>query len=448
MAACVRLDAFFSLHTGAKGRSMVSLPFLTSYDPPGSSEGTLDPLGLYQIADQLAVRLVPAVRERMQRIRFLTAMAIGSVVTEGIQVNPQRTGVPPFIVWEWLVVQAIVGQADVSDVWGVPGTLVTGRALKNHGYLDESSYLKTPRIFGFHGVYKRLAIHLGLVDVHLGPRPEGERLVDAWARDRGLAGLREAAPLLQKWKTAVQKSLDQSPPRTLASWNKADWAELAAVMLPHDIGGHERSVLHELLHAGDERALGALPTIWTLQKEFQGDDFSEEQLHRRLLHESPGDAALIEAIQTYENFCRGLHDAFGLLRAEAGTGDGRGYEIARIAQDAEFAASVDRLDGRFATAHERLGALSSALAAIFAERFKPFDEPLAPGDAAVILCQHHEAVQKAKSESGKRAWFDRPALGRIYMRQSYRQSRQAIEPHRYVHDYRGRPIRDFHADLK
>ena len=47
-----------------------SLPFMTSYDPPGTNEGTLDPLGLYQIADQLAVQLVPAVRERMQRIRF------------------------------------------------------------------------------------------------------------------------------------------------------------------------------------------------------------------------------------------------------------------------------------------------------------------------------------------------------------------------------------------
>ena len=34
------------------------LPFLTSYDPPGTSEGSLDPLGLYRIADQLAVKLV------------------------------------------------------------------------------------------------------------------------------------------------------------------------------------------------------------------------------------------------------------------------------------------------------------------------------------------------------------------------------------------------------
>ena len=51
-------------------RTTASFPFLTTYDPPGTSEGSLDPLGLYRIADQLAVQLVPAVRERMQRIRF------------------------------------------------------------------------------------------------------------------------------------------------------------------------------------------------------------------------------------------------------------------------------------------------------------------------------------------------------------------------------------------
>src|SRR5690242_9522550 len=67
-----------------------SFPFLTSYDPPGTSEGTLDPLGLYQIADQLAVQLVPAVRERMLRIRFLTAMAVGVVVTEGFDDDPEQ----------------------------------------------------------------------------------------------------------------------------------------------------------------------------------------------------------------------------------------------------------------------------------------------------------------------------------------------------------------------
>src|SRR6266478_1528067 len=102
-----------------------TFPFLTSYDPPGTSEGTLDPLGLYQIADQLAIQLVPAVRERMQRIRFLTAMAVGALVTEGMEDDPQRRDASPYLVWEWLIVEALIrSKGEDPSVWGVPGTLV------------------------------------------------------------------------------------------------------------------------------------------------------------------------------------------------------------------------------------------------------------------------------------------------------------------------------------
>ena len=44
-----------------RGGPGTMFPFLTSYDPPGTSEGSLVPLGLYQIADQFALKLVPAV---------------------------------------------------------------------------------------------------------------------------------------------------------------------------------------------------------------------------------------------------------------------------------------------------------------------------------------------------------------------------------------------------
>src|SRR5687767_10540723 len=119
---------------------MTSFPFLTAYDPPGSSEGTLDPMGLYQIADQLAVKLVPSVRERMQRIRFLTAMAVGSLVTEDLdEAQPQRDAAP-YLVWEWLVVEALIRPRDTDEeLWGVPGMLVTKRAFENQTYLDARS---------------------------------------------------------------------------------------------------------------------------------------------------------------------------------------------------------------------------------------------------------------------------------------------------------------------
>src|SRR6266849_2793479 len=101
-----------------------SFPFLTTYDPPGTSEGTLDPLGLYQIADQLAVQLVPAVRERMQRIRFLTAMAVGALVTEDLEDDESQRDASPYLIWEWLVVEALVREPGGADNWGVAGSLV------------------------------------------------------------------------------------------------------------------------------------------------------------------------------------------------------------------------------------------------------------------------------------------------------------------------------------
>ena len=427
---------------------MPAVPFLTTYDPPGSSEGTLDPLGLYQIADQLATRLVPAVRERMQRVRFLTAMAIGGLVTEGLDGDLDQLEAQPFLVWEWLAVEAIVrALGDDPDVWGVPGTLVTRRALAEYNYLDHRSYLKTPRIFGFHGVYKRLAIHLGLVDVHLGPRTESERLVDAWARDAGYGGLSGCRSLLSKWRHAVQRSLTNDPARTRPGWKGDDWAELAEVVGPHRARWREKRYLREALHAADDRALGALPTIWRLQGEFTEEDFAEEPLHERLAKESPSYATLLEAIRAYEGFCRGLHDGFDLLRAEATAADAAGFEITSIGNDGDFVTSLHELDRRYEDAHRRLGEVDLQIANLFDARFVPFAEPMSPGPCALAMCEHHENIQKHKSADGKRPWFDRLGPDRIYMRHRYREPRRPIAPDRFVHEYRGWPIRRFYRDL-
>ena len=218
-----------------------TLPFLTAYDPPGTSEGTLDPMGLYQIADQLAVELVPAVRERMLRVRFLTAMAVGALVTEDIDADPAEPESAPYLAWEWLVVEALIRSQPEGGLWGVPGTRVGSTAIDRHGYLDARSYLKTPRIFGFHGVYKRLAIRLGIVDVHLGPGPQAESLADAWARGRGFGSLRGAQGLIKKWNTALRKGLGQKPPRTRTGWALAEWAELSQSFGPDDASSRRRS---------------------------------------------------------------------------------------------------------------------------------------------------------------------------------------------------------------
>ncbi|RQV93528.1 hypothetical protein EH220_08125 [bacterium] len=429
----------------------ITLPFLTSYDPPGTSEGTLDPLGLYQIADQLAVQLVPAVRERMQRIRFLTAMAVSALVTEGLEDDLRQRDASPYLVWEWLVVEALIREmGEDRTIWGVPGTLVARRALDQHGYLDARSYLKTPRIFGFHGVYKRLASHLGLMDVHLGPGPNTQVLVDAWARGLGFAGLTGARSLLSRWSTAVRRSLDEKPARTKTGWGKQSWTELAQAFAPSAGKSREKRYLRDLLHAAEDRKLGALPKIWQLQAEFDNDGFQEESLHDMLEKRHPEYGSLIKAIRAYERFARSLQDAFDVLKAEASQLDIQGFAIGAIAGDADFKQNVKGLHESFETAHQALGEVTIANASLqnlFSERFVAFAEPMDAEGCALALCSHHEFVQRAKSAEGKRPWFDRIGQDRIYIRHAYREPRREAKPGRYVHQYRGWPIRRFYFDL-
>ncbi|MXZ69946.1 MAG: hypothetical protein F4Z04_00355 [Acidobacteria bacterium] len=427
------------------------LPFLTSYDPPGNSEGTLDPLGLYQIADRLAVQLVPAVRERMQRIRLLTAIAVGALVTEGLEDDPRRRDVSPYLVWEWLVVESLVRMSgDDPTLWGVPGTQVTRRALDQHGYLDARSYLKTPRIFGFHGVYKRLANHLGIVDVHLGLGPNAEPLVDAWARGMGLRDRAVAGPLLLRWRDAVRRSQEGRPPRTKPNWRIAAWDELATAFGPSRSKKWEQRCLRNLLLASDDRRLGALPMLWELQATFEDDRFREELLHDHLEARAPELGPLLRAIRSYEAFVRSLQDGFDVLRAEAAGVEVHGFAVPQIAADQEFERSVRGLHERFEAAHEALSHVSladGALPNLFTERFRAFAEPMNAAECALALCTHHETVQRQKSADGKRPWFDRLGQDRIYIRRAYREPRREIKPDRYVHDYRGQPIRRFRTDL-
>ena len=96
------------------------------------AHGALDPDLIARVigARVLAHEEVPAVRERMQRIRMLTAIAVGAIVTEGLDDNPRARDASPYLVWEWLVVEAMTrSMRDDPGLWGVPGTLVTASTL-------------------------------------------------------------------------------------------------------------------------------------------------------------------------------------------------------------------------------------------------------------------------------------------------------------------------------
>jgi hypothetical protein len=159
--------------------------------------------------------------------------------------------------------------------------------------------------------------------------------------------------------------------------------------------------------------------IWQLQADFDNDGFREELLHDELEQQQPGYRPLLNAIRAYEAFARSLQDAFDVLKAEAARLDVQGFDVTGIAGDADFKRSVSGLH----------------------ERFEAFGEPVDAGACAIALCSHHEAVQRAKSADGKRPWFDRLGQDCIHVRHAYREPRREIQPGRYVHDYRGKPIR-------
>jgi hypothetical protein len=168
---------------------VVSLPFLTLPDPLVTGEGSLDPLGLAMIAERLADEMLPGMRARMSRPRFLTAMAVSAAVCEGLEDRYASDGTTPaYLVFEWLAVEALVRAREPGDVLGTPGIQKARDALSRNDAMCARTYLKTPTVFGFHGVYKPLARNLGVIDDDLRLADRGYELVQAWQSDQGLAG--------------------------------------------------------------------------------------------------------------------------------------------------------------------------------------------------------------------------------------------------------------------
>lgn len=427
---------------------MQDYPFLSKYDPSSTGEGSLDPLGLYLIADQLAQMLVPAVRERMQRIRFLTPMVVGALVTEGLAANPKYPQISPYLVWEWLVVEAIVRtHSDDDDLWGVPGTLVCGRACKKYGYVDYQSYLKTPQVFGFHGVYKRLAVRLGFLDIYLHiHEKQSEQLLSAWAKDQDLGHFDSSLGLYKKWRGAVERSLEQNPVRTKPFFSKADWQQMAACFVPDRAGSREKKVLrNNLLQPSSEKSLHALPRIWEIIEE-DGDEVDSEKYYHQILRTRAREyALLVDAIGAYELFCRTISDAFDIVRYLGSKSDARGYLLSDANKEEDLSNLAAKLPDRYRTAVTELSELNKDVD--FTDRFVRFSEPHSAEVLAKELCDHHEAIQRDKSKEGKRPWFDRLGTDRIYMRQNYRVMDYPSISDNYVHQYRTAPIRKFYNDL-
>ncbi len=295
---------------------MIITPILSEFDPVTSAEGVLDPLGLYAIADTLAIKLVPGVRERMQHPRFLTAMAVGALITQtyGDEVVAKDGISAPWMVYEWHAVEGLV-RTKRDELKGLPGVQKAKEAIDRKMPLCARNYLKTATVFGFHGVYRGLAENL---DVYRnGSLGEfGYRLLAVWEKEQNLLGFLSGrdgsgAKERSRIEAAVRDAMAAKAVTRSAGWE--GWNFFGEKLYPNQIPRREGKLLWEglLNKEGDSHSQVLQFLISSEGNNNWETEASEGVFHQKLKHHVTHETrTLLEAISTYEAFARLLQDAF------------------------------------------------------------------------------------------------------------------------------------------
>lgn len=430
------------------------VPLLTEYDNVNTSEGSLDPLGLSLIADRLGTKLVPGVRERMKHPRFLTAIAAGAFICaefDDDRVAPDGV-TPPYQVYEWYVVQALVRtfRNNTDKIMGLPGRDKATDAMQKGEPLCAQNYLKSPSVFGFHGVYRTLAEDLDILRQG-GLGEAGDRLIRIWETEQDLAGFYSwergpGASLRQALTNAVRDGLDRgkvdrewtwsmnsiiaekfAPYRAKAKENKAIFT-----MLCEEPSSYRSQIIHFLIsHEGNH--------LWLKKR-------NEKELHAALLKSaSPDLRELLECIRSYEHFARLIQDAFDNCLWYMSRKQGK-TNIKELAGLKAVNLAHKNLLEIFSKVSNQLSPYGYA-----SEFINGFEDLQVNGNCDTWveqLMEHHFAVQKKKPPLGKNPWIDRYDDNTYCVRPLYRRDEPARMDDSYVHPYRTNAVWSFLTDLK
>ena len=432
-------------------------PLLTEPDPVDSTEGKLDPLGAYAIADALAVRLVPGVRERQVHPRFLTTMALTHVVCRGFDDDVVAAdGVSePWQVFEWHVVEALVRTIKESSLLGgLPGRMKVGACIRDRIPLSAKRYLKTPSVFGFHGVYRALARELGLESGHFLDE-FGLELLDVWESEQGLDGFHAGTSGFgTEWRKSLAKSVDDglSAGHVSRSGGWSGWRFMADHLHHLEPGEKEaRLIARRLLndpvgHRGSVLAYLVSHDCRDLVEQVLADGYaSEREFHRRLHPNADGSLkTLLDAIDVYEQFCRLLQDAFEDCLYSM-TSARRRVPAKELAALESVGKATTDVAGLFEDLIDLLSPFDEA--ARFQEIFIDVSSRSDAEDWVVSLLEHHCRVQHRKPPHGKAPWFERFDDGTYAIRPGYMRYEGGLHADEYVHQYRLEPLLTFAGDL-
>lgn len=442
-------------------KSTLPLPFTSAYDPPMSGEGRLDPLGLGTIADRIADSYAKPVRARMRRVRFLTSMALGAKVSADlVDVMPGVGGDTPEIAFERMVIECLARASTEGMALdtGIPGITKAQAALMSKGRLDARGYLKSPRVFGFFGVYRPLATGVGLLDAQDRPLEPGNDLLLALQQDKRDAGTSQSDPLSPEFLSWLSSSVASGleTGRNTFGVKSPHTRVLAGIAAPQHAGAREKEAIKTLLSSPEPMALpedeaAYLEVLGLLDRaptELATDIACVAYL------KSEGSSVLqarMDMLLNFEEFARDVLWAFDRYRFLSTHAVGRVPDRSIVTNDDELASVATRIKDRYEAAADAmqravdLGA-DPELPLRFEQSFRSFAQPVSPDSLIELLMVRHGEVQAAKPPNGKRPWLEN-VNGAWVCRPLFAVQDPVERAEDFIHPYRLTSITRFLADL-
>ena len=364
-------------------------------------------MGVAGLADRLADRLVAGVRDRMRRVRFATTVAVSSVVCETLADElPVDDISTPSVCFEWLVLEAFtrrVKPADLPD--GLPGSQKARAVVGRQERLSAETYLKGPRVFGFHGVYKPFALDAGLVGDDLDPGPRALDLVRAWEAENELEGFADdlhgsegatfRRNLIEQTRNALLAGRCTTKP------NSGVFGRLAGSLNPDEPGLGERARLRALVVGGEHELRTELTTLLPIGRVEAKDHELLAAVHPSASSELRG---VIDAVLSYERLAVMIDAAFSTLCVVSHSMGAQPLtpDVVRANEVIEIASRT--LPEAYREALDRMAAVGADNGV--EERLGEFAIERPAAELVEVLLDHHERIQSAKPPSGKRPWFE------------------------------------------
>jgi hypothetical protein len=404
------------------------------------------------VYERLADRMLPGMTVRMRRPRFLTALAVGAFICG--EYGPDTVAAdgmtPPYLVFEWWVIDALVRASELlRDSSQIPGFRKVSAARDAGRPIDATSYLKTASVFGFTGIFRRLARRAQVITEHHLLDESGHRLVQLWEQEQRLEGFYrgEAGPGATL-RVALTKAVAEGLREGRTSSRPPHFAQLIARHLdPSRPDRREGRLLRELIDTRAGHADEVQFITDNLVQHREPLEFEQEaSLLRALRPSAPNRLATTWAsIDAYESVCRPLTDTFNWLRYLASVNAQHGLVVDHFSQRAPADELIRRLQEGIGRANQ-----DEVLAEIWPERAEalaPLREALNPRALFRAIIDHHRKVQRAKPPDGKRPWIEEASRGRVFVRADYRLDAPPPENLPYVHEYRLPTLSRFLADF-